>query len=215
MFGAELMWGLMAPVGKFVLSGALLSPLVGAMYGSSIQQRNSFLLDRLGEKVVGDNVTIVDEPRLKHSPGARLFDSEGLATRRMPLFEAGILRNYFMDTYSANKLETQPTVGSPSILTMSLGDKDEKGLISTVEKGIFVTGFNGGNCNSSTGDFSYGIEGFLIEKGVLTQPVSEMNVTGNMLTLWSSLREAGNDPRPSSSWKIPTLVFESVDFSGL
>ena len=120
-----------------------------------------------------------------------------------------------MDTYSANKLETRPTVGSPSILTMSLGDKDEKGLISTVEKGIFVTGFNGGNCNSSTGDFSYGIEGFLIEKGVLTQPVSEMNVTGNMLTLWSSLREAGNDPRPSSSWKIPTLVFESVDFSGL
>lgn len=196
-------------------AATLLSPLVGAMYGSSIQQRNSFLLDRLGEKVVGDNVTIVDEPRLKHSPGARLFDSEGLATRRMPLFEAGVLRNYFMDTYSANKLETQPTVGSPSILTMSLGDKDEKGLISTVEKGIFVTGFNGGNCNSSTGDFSYGIEGFLIEKGVLTQPVSEMNVTGNMLTLWSSLREAGNDPRPSSSWKIPTLVFESVDFSGL
>lgn len=78
-----------------------------------------------------------------------------------------------------------------------------------------ITGFNGGNCNSSTGDFSYGIEGFLIENGKLTQPVSEMNVTGNMLALWSSLVETGNDPRLSSSWRIPSLVFEGVDFSGL
>lgn len=196
-------------------SAALLSPLIGAMYGSSIQQKNSFLLDKLGEKVVGSNVTIVDEPRLKHTAGARLFDAEGLATRTMPLFEAGVLRNYFMDTYSANKLGVRPTIGSPSILTMAMGEKNEMELIRTVEKGIFVTGFNGGNCNSSTGDFSYGIEGFLIERGQLTQPVSEMNVTGNMLTLWSSLREVGNDPRPSTSWRIPTLVFDSVDFSGL
>ena len=75
--------------------------------------------------------------------------------------------------------------------------------------------FNGGNCNSSSGDFSYGIEGFLIENGKLTQPVSEMNVTGNMITLWASLSAVGNDPRMSSSWRIPSLVFEGVDFSGL
>jgi len=42
-----------------------------------------------------------------------------------------------------------------------------------------------------------------------------MNVTGNMLALWSSLVETGNDPRLSSSWRIPSLVFEGVDFSGL
>ena len=74
---------------------------------------------------------------------------------------------------------------------------------------------DGGNSNSSTGDFSYGIEGFLIENGKLTQPVSEMNVTGNLITLWNSLVATGNDPRLNSSWRIPSLVFEGVDFSGL
>ena len=78
-----------------------------------------------------------------------------------------------------------------------------------------LTGFNGGNSNSTTGDFSYGVEGFLIEGGKLAQPVSEMNVTGNLVTHWSNLAEVGNDPRLSSSWRIPSLQFDGVDFSGL
>ena len=98
---------------------------------------------------------------------------------------------------------------------MKHGDKDENGLIASLNKGILVTGFNGGNNNSTTGDFSYGIEGFLIENGKLTQPISEMNITGNLVTLWNNLLEVGNDPRQSSSWKIPSLLFDGVDFSGL
>jgi PmbA protein len=42
-----------------------------------------------------------------------------------------------------------------------------------------------------------------------------MNITGNLLTLWSHLTEAGNDPRTSSSWRIPSLLFDGVNFSGL
>ena len=109
----------------------------------------------------------------------------------------------------------EPTVNSPSLLVLKSGSKDLNGLVADVQKGILVTGFNGGNCNSSSGDFSYGIEGFLIENGKLTQPISEMNVTGNMITLWASLAAVGNDARMSSSWRIPSLVFEGVDFSGL
>lgn len=196
-------------------SARLLSPVIGAIDGGSIQQKNSFLLDKLNQKVFGDKVTIIDEPHLKKSAGARYFDNEGVATKHQPIFENGVLKTYFIDTYRANKMNVAPTISSPSIMTMNLGDKDVEGLISDVNKGIFVTGFNGGNCNSSTGDFSYGIEGFLIENGKLTKPVSEMNVTGNMITLWSNLAAIGNDPRTSSSWRIPSLAFEGVDFSGL
>lgn len=57
----------------------------------------------------------------------------------------------------------EPTVNSPSLLVLKPGNKDLNGLVADVQKGILVTGFNGGNCNSSSGDFSYGIEGFLIE----------------------------------------------------
>lgn len=196
-------------------SSRLLYPLFDALYGSSIQQKNSFLLDKLNQKVASDKMTITDEPHLVKAPGARYFDGEGVATKRLPVFENGVLKTYYIDTYSANKMNVPPTVASPSLLTFALGNKDMEGLIAGVDKGILVTGFNGGNCNSTTGDFSYGVEGFLIEKGRLTQPISEMNATGNMLTLWSHLAEAGNDPRLSSSWRVPSLLFEGVDFSGL
>jgi len=199
----------------FMNARQLVSPLINALYGSAIQQRNSFLLDKLNQKVIGDNITLIDDPHIPKASGARYFDSEGVATKRTPVFENGVLKTYYIDTYYANKLETAQTNTSPSILTMPLGNKNLEGLITSLDKGILVTGFNGGNSNSSTGDFSYGIEGFLIENGKLTQPVNEMNITGNMLTLWSNLIEAGNDPRLNSNWRIPSLVFDKVDFSGM
>ncbi|WP_418698750.1 TldD/PmbA family protein [Bacteroides sp.] len=196
-------------------SGQLISPLLSALYGSALQQKNSFLLDKLNTKVGSDKLNLMDEPHTIGANGARYFDTEGVATERRPVFESGVLKTYFIDTYNSKKMGVAPTINSPSLLVLQPGNKDLDGLIADVEKGILVTGFNGGNSNSSSGDFSYGIEGFLIENGKLTQPVNEMNVTGNMVTLWSSLVAIGNDPRLSSSWRIPSLVFEGVDFSGL
>lgn len=196
-------------------SARLLSPVIGALYGSAIQQKNSFLLDKLDQKVLGDKLTLLDEPHLVKTPGARYFDGEGVATKHRPVFENGVLKTYYIDTYSAKKMGSQPTISAPSILTMNMSDKDTNGLIASVDNGIFITGFNGGNNNSTTGDFSYGVEGFQIEKGKLTQPISEMNVTGNLITLWSNLTEIGNDPRSFSSWRVPSLLFDGVDFSGL
>lgn len=193
----------------------LLSPVLDALYGSSLQQKNSFLLDKLNQKVASDQFTLIDEPHLVKSSGARYFDNEGVATVRRPVFDKGALNTYFIDTYNSQKMGVDPTISSPSLLVMQPGNKDLQGLIADVDKGILVTGFNGGNSNSTSGDFSYGIEGFLIENGKLTQPITEMNITGNMLTLWSSLVAMGNDPRLDSSWRIPSLVFEGVDFSGL
>lgn len=196
-------------------SGNMLSPLLSALYGNSLQQKNSFLLDKLNTKVGADILNLMDEPHTIGANGARYFDSEGVATERRSIFESGVLKTYFIDTYNSRKMGVAPTVNSPSLLVLKPGSKTLEALVVDVQKGILVTGFNGGNCNSSSGDFSYGIEGFLIENGKLTQPVNEMNVTGNMLTLWASLVAVGNDPRMSSSWHIPSLVFEGVDFSGL
>ena len=192
----------------------LLSPVIDALYGSSIQQKNSFLLDQLNQQVLGERMTLLDLPHQTGKIGARYFDGEGVATTTRTIFDKGMLQTYFIDTYSANKMQTEPTISGPSILTLQQGDKDENGLIASLDKGILITGFNGGNCNSTTGDFSYGIEGFLIENGQTTQPVSEMNITGNMVSLWQSLIETGNDTRSYSSWQIPSLLFEDVDFSG-
>jgi PmbA protein len=192
----------------------LLSPLISALYGSSIQQKNSFLIDKLGEKIVSEKISIIDDPHIRGARGARWFDGEGVATKKMDLIESGVLNFYYIDTYYAGKLNREPTIQSPSILTFRLGDRDFQQILDSVEKGIWVTGFNGGNSNSTTGDFSFGIEGFLIENGKTVKPLNEMNITGNLLTLWQSVVEVGNDPKLNSSWRIPCVLFDGVNFSG-
>ncbi len=195
--------------------GRIFGPLVSALNGSAIQQKNSFLIDKLNEKVASEKLTITDDPFILSGRGSRLFDSEGLATKKRPVFEKGILKTYYIDTYYGKKLQMDPTSGGTTNLVFETGNKDLQGLVSLVKRGILVTGFNGGNTNGSTGDFSFGIEGFLIENGEITQPVSEMNITGNMKELWSNIAEIGNDINQSSSWLTPSIVFEGVDFSGI
>ena len=195
-------------------SRRLLTPMLGALSGQALYRKNSFLSDSLGKPVGSPLMNLRDEPHTKGSFGARYFDNEGVATYAHPLFEEGVLRTFYIDTCYAGKLKMQPTVSSPSVLVMKPGQQSLDQLVADVERGILVTGFNGGNCSGTTGDFSYGIEGFLIEQGKLKQPVHEMNITGQMATLWQSLVAVGNDPRPFSSMRIPSLVFDQVMFSG-
>ncbi len=195
--------------------GRLFSPMIQALNGSAIQQKNSFLIDKLGEKVASEKLTITDDPFILGGRGSRLFDNEGMATKVRPVFENGVLKTYYIDTYYGKKLEMDPTSGSTTNLVFESGNKDLEGLISSVKKGILVTGFNGGNSNGSTGDYSFGIDGFLIENGEIVKPVSEMNITGNMKDLWSNIGEIGNDVYLNSSWRTPSILFEGVDFSGI
>jgi len=193
----------------------LLSPVIGSLRGDALAQKNSFLLNKLGKKIAADKLTIIDDPHLPRAMGSRWFDDEGVATKKRAIIENGVLCTYYIDTYSAGKLQVEPTISGASVLTFQQGSKDLDGMIGDLKRGILVTGFNGGNSNSSTGDFSFGIEGFLIENGKLTKPVSEMNITGNMLALWERLAAVGNDARITSSWRTPSLVFDDVAFSGL
>ena len=89
----------------------------------------------------------------------------------------------------------------------------QKNILDLCGSGILVTDFNGGNCNSATGDFSYGVSGFLFENGKITSPIDSMLITGNMTDLWSNLLAAGSDPVPGMSRQVPTLAFRDVTFN--
>lgn len=193
------------------LVGALLSPLAA----SSIQQRRSFLEGKEGEQVGSRLLHFVDDPLIPKGFGSRHFDGEGLSARRLPVFEAGVLRNYYVDTYYGKKLGMKPTTGSTSNLDWRLGSKSEREWIAEAGEGVFVTGFLGGNSNGTTGDYSLGIQGFMIRKGEIAEPVAEMNISGNQLGLWKGLVGVGNDPFPLSPLRTPTLVFEGVSFAGV
>jgi len=197
------------------LAGRTLQPLISALSGRSIQQKNSFLIDMAGEKIGSDLLTLVDDPFIVSGRGSRLFDGEGLALKKRSIIDQGVLKEYYIDTYYGKKLEMAPTSGDTTNLVFKPGEKDLEGLIASMDRGILVTGFNGGNSNGTTGDFSYGIEGFLVENGKLTQPVSEMNITGNFKKVWHDLVAVGSDVYTGSSWRLPSMVFDNIDFSGI
>ena len=188
----------------------LVNPVIMALRGESLHMQSSFLLDKKGEKIGSDKLTIVDNPRQYDKAGARLFDNEGIAVVGMPIIENGVLRNYYISNYMSKKMDVPMTQANPTILDFALGDTDTAGLIRNLGRGIYVIGFNGGNCNGTTGDFSFGIEGFWVENGVIVKPVSEMLITGDMLTLWSNLVDTSNDPLDYSAWKQPSLLFSAV-----
>ena len=97
---------------------------------------------------------------------------------------------------------------------MKLGEKSRDALLRDIGEGIYVTSWLGGNANSTTGDYSFGLQGHRVRGGEIAEAVSEMNVTGNFLDLLQRLVAVGDDPERWSSFRTPTLVFEGVDFSG-
>ena len=212
---AKIASGKMPMIVENKMAGQPLRPLISALNGGSIQQKQSFLIGMKGEKIGSDLMTIVDDPFIVSGRGSRLFDNEGMATEKRSVVENGILKTYYIDTYYARKLELEATSGSTTNLVFKPGEKSLEGLVADIDRGILVTGFNGGNSNGATGDFSFGIEGFLVERGKLVQPVAEMNITGNFKELWNNLVAVGSDVDLSRSWRQPSLVFDKVDFSGI
>ncbi len=199
------------------VASRLVSPLLGALNANSIQQGNSFLVGSEGKKLFSEGFTLIDEPWRKGESGSKLFDSEGVATSTSPIIENGVVKRYFANTYMAGKMGIKPTLEEavrPRLCGWPSAGLDRNALMVMCGNGILVTDFNGGNCNMTTGDFSYGISGQVFENGKSVRPVHEMLITGNFLELWQHLIAAGSDFRPCATRLIPSLAFSDVDFSG-
>ena len=212
-----------APGGKYTavidaeMASKMVSPLLRALSAYSIQQNNSFLMDSVGQQLFPEGFTLLDVPRIPGQTCSKYFDSEGVATVEAPVIERGVVKQYFVNSYMANKMGIAPTVEDatrPKVLPWPCAGLDRAAILERCGSGILVTDFNGGNSNPVTGDFSYGVEGYLFEDGRIVRPVSGMLMTGNFLTLWARLLAAGDDARPCQTKLVPTLAFAEVDFSG-
>lgn len=212
-----------APGGKYNMvvgtevASKMVSPLLNALNGYSIQQNNSFLLDSMGKKLFHEGFTLLDKPHIKGESGSKLFDSEGAATKEAAVIENGVVKRYFINSYMSRKLDmaqNQEEATRPCVQPWPREGMGKEEIMGLCGNGILVTDFNGGNSNSATGDFSFGISGFLFKGGKIMKPVSGMVVTGNFIDLWNRFIAAGDDARRCCSKLIPTLAFADVDFSG-
>jgi PmbA protein len=192
----------------------LVSRLLAPATARDVQQGRSFWADIIGEQAFSPQLTIVDDPLIVRGLGSRLYDGEGISAAVLPLVEQGVVRNIYVDTYYGRKAELTPTTGSPSNRRVAAGERPLEELLEDAGEGVYVTSWLGGNADSTSGDFSLGLRGHMIENGRIGRPVGEMNVTGNLRELFTRLDEAGSDTYPYSTTLSPSLVFSDIDFSG-
>lgn len=204
---------------------ALLRTLAGVISGGAIYRKSSYLLGREGTEVASPLITIVDDPLIPRAPGSRPFDGDGLRVRRNVVVEAGVLRTYLLDTYSARKLGRQSNGcagrgvgGSPHVTTsnfiLEAGTSDPAQIVGEIERGLYVTDMMGFGFNPVTGDFSRGAGGFLIEQGKLTRPVSEVTISANFDELLRRIDAVGSDLDRRSSTMAPTLRVARMTVAG-
>jgi PmbA protein len=192
----------------------LVAMLLSPADGGSIQQGRSFWAERRGKPILSKRLEIVDDPHMPRATGSRPYDGEGIATKKRTVVSQGALQTLFCDTYYAKKLGIAPTTGGWSNLVITPGKGDAVKLAADAGKGIYVTDWLGGNADDTTGDFSLGLRGHLIEKGKIGAPIGEMNATGNLLELFARLVAVGDDTWTHGWMRTPTMTFAKVSFSG-
>ena len=206
------------------VGGSLIGHLAGAISGSAIARRASFLLDKADAQIFAPGITIIDDPRRPRALGARPFDGEGLPTARRELVSDGRLTGWLMDSASARQLGQAPTGhaargagGAPGVSTSALhlepGSLSVAELIADITDGVLVTELIGSGVNGVTGDYSRGASGFRIVNGEIAGPVAEFTVAGNLIDMFAALTPA-NDIEWYRSVNVPTIRIDGMMVAG-
>lgn len=188
----------------------LIDPIVEAMYGGSLYQHQSFLEGKLGEQIASPLLTLREDPQRIGAFGAALFCDDGVAAQPYDLIRNGKLCTWLIGTYYAHKLHMEPTCTNTSVLCIDTQERSRKQILESEPEVLLITGFLGGNSNSTTGDFSFGIEGQLFRYGERVQGVSGMNLTGNFLDFWKHLSETSSDTEKIPDGYFPLTLFKDV-----
>lgn len=208
-----------------LVATSILEHIFEGVNGDSVYRGASFLAGKLGEKIAGESVTVIDDGTIVGGFGTSPFDGEGIPTRRTAVIENGVLKSYLLNTYTAKKLGLQTTAnaarglaGTPGIgpgnYFLQPGKKTSKQLIGDIKEGLYVTEFLGHGANLVTGDYSRGASGLWISGGELTFPVEEITVAGNLKDMFFNISEIANDLEFRGSVASPTIRIDGLTVGG-
>ena len=182
---------------------SLLGHFIGAINGSAVARKTSFLQDKLGDRVFAAGITIIDDPLRLRGLRSRPFDGEGLSVSRRELVVDGILQSWIAESASARQLGIQPTgnasrgVGgapgaAPTNLYMTAGSRTREELLAAFPEAVLVTELIGQGVNNVTGDYSRGATGFMVRNGEIAEPVDEITVASNLIDMFATLEPASD-----------------------
>ena len=211
------------------IAKSLIGNLFEAANGDAIYRHATFLDGMLGERVAGENITIVDDGTLVFDGiggfGTSPFDGEGLPTRRTVLVDKGVLQSYVMNSYTARKLGLRSTgnasrglAGNPGIgagnFFLEPGTLTQAEVLAPIKSGLYVTETMGFGVNLVTGDYSQGASGLWIENGELAYPVEEITIAGNLKEMFQHIVAIGNDLKFRGASAAPTIHVEGMMIAG-
>ena len=222
--GAQLPSGKLPVMFDRRVSAGLISALTGAIAGPSVSRGVSFLLGKVGEQVFNPEISIIDDPAILRGHGSRPWDGEGVSVSRRAVIDKGVLTGWLLNCASAKQLELETTghayrsIGSPpgvasTNLVLQNGNISKADLIKEMGDGLLVTDMFGPSLNSNTGDYSVGVSGYKIEGGVITTPVTEVTVAGNLIDIYKNMRPAG-DLDIDGATAAPSLYLGELAIAG-
>ncbi|MEP2946872.1 MAG: TldD/PmbA family protein [Lentilitoribacter sp.] len=205
------------------VSRGIFGHLIGAINGASVARKTSFLRDQMGEQILPEGVSIIDDPKIARKSASRPFDGEGVDGNAMTMVDKGVLENWYLSTSLAKQLGLKTNgrgsragnnVGASSTnVLVSPGSISAKDLIGSVKSGLYVTEVIGQGVNMVTGEYSRGASGYWIENGVLTFPVSEITIASNLKDMFKRIVLA-DDIDPKYSIAAPTIAVEGMTLAG-
>jgi PmbA protein len=208
------------------VSRSIIGTVFSVANGAAFWRKSSYLVGKEGELVASPLVTLTDDPLIPRAPGSRPFDGDGLPTRKNVLIDKGVLGTVLCDVYSARKLGRQSTGsagrgigGNPGPTTsnfiMQAGGMKREDLLRDTKRGLYVTSLMGFGFNPVTGDFSRGAQGFWIEGGELTFPVSEVTIAASFDDILKRIDAVADDLQLRSSTAAPTFRVSHMTLAGL
>jgi PmbA protein len=214
----------------------ILDPMVTAQFlgvigfpltGEAVLKGRSVFANRVGESVGSPTVTLVSDPTDTRSMAANPIDAEGLASRRVPLIENGVLTGFVHDSYTARRSGTQSTGSAvrsmkttPSVdcraITLQEGDQSQAELMAQLGEGLVVQTVSGlhSGVNPVSGDFSTGAEGVMFRDGELAEPIREVTIASTLQRMLGDVIAVGNDIELLPSGVSMSVAIADISMSG-
>lgn len=186
-----------------------------------IQRKRSFMMDKLGEKIGSDAITITDEPHIPRGMSSRGWDGEGSPTKPTVIMENGVLKTYLYSSYTAGKAGvpntghgTRGAGASTSNVIPKLGTMTGEQIIKSTKEGLYIN-MGGLSPNGTTGDVSSSVDfGFKIENGELAYPVMNAMVGGSFLDMLANVDQVSSDYRAEPGAVMPTVRIQDCLVAG-
>ena len=203
-----------APVAR-----SLIGHFVGAASGRALYQEASFLLGREGERVWSKDICLVERPQALRCSASAPFDAEGVATAERTVVEDGILRGWFLGSYSARRLGLETTGNAGGVRNLALETRAPTlawpELLARLGRGLVVTELMGQGANLVTGDYSRGATGFWVEDGAIAHPVHEITIAGSLPDMLRGVAAVGSEQDRRGSIHTGALLVDRMQVAGV